>query len=62
MAYVKEKYGFATRSEYIAQVKDKLGLEKKRNCNLGSKKTKSPICTAKHEAAIMDAFRHFNMI
>ena len=51
-AYVKDKYGMSVPSGYIAQVKDKAGLEKRKNYNLGSGKN----CPPEKEAAIMDAF------
>ena len=40
-AYVKEKYGFEVTSLYIAQVKDRLGLEKRANYNIGEGKARS---------------------
>ena len=61
-AYVKEKYGLSISSGYIAQMKDKVGLEKRKNYNIGSGKNKVPDCPPEKEAAIMDAFRHFNLI
>lgn len=36
--YVKEKYGFEVASLYIAQVKDRMGLEKRANYNIGEGK------------------------
>lgn len=61
--YVKEKYGLNVSSLYIAQIKDKCGLDKRDNYNLPkSEDAKVPICPPEKEAAIMDAFRHFGMI
>ena len=61
-AYIEEKYGFKVSTLYIAQIKDKVGLEKRKNYNPGEGKSKVPICTPEKEEAIMDAFRHFNLI
>ena len=35
-AYVEEKFGFKVTSLYIGQIKNKVGLEKRKNNNLGS--------------------------
>lgn len=61
-AYVEEKYGFKVSTLYIAQMKDKVGMEKRKNYNPGSGEGKVPIYPPEKEAAIMDAFRHFNLI
>ena len=61
-AYIEEKYGFKVSTLYIAQIKDKVGLEKRKNYNPGEGKSKVPVCTPEKEEAIMDAFRHFNLI
>ena len=61
-AYVEEKYGFKVSTLYIAQMKDKVGMEKRKNYNPGSGEGKVPICPPEKEEAIMDAFRHFNLI
>ena len=34
--WIKEKYGFNVSNLNIAQIKDKVGLEKRKNYNLGS--------------------------
>ena len=61
--YVKEKYGYSISSLYIAQVKDKLGLDKRENYNHGTGKTaRVPQCTPEKEEAIIDAFKHFSLI
>ncbi len=61
--YVKEKHGLNVSSLYIAQIKDKCGLDKRGNYNLPkSEDAKVPKCTPEKEAAIMGAFRHFGMI
>ncbi len=61
--YVKEKYGYSISSLYIAQMKDKAGLEKRDNYNHGTGKTERvPQCTPEKEEAIIDALRHFKMI
>ena len=62
-AYVKEKYGFNVSSLYIAQIKDKCGLDKRLNYNLSKEEgVKVPECPSEKEVAIMDAFRHFKLI
>ena len=61
-AYVKEKYGFEVTSLYIAQVKDRLGLEKRANYNIGEGKAIVPNCPPEKAEAIVDAFRQFKLI
>ena len=61
-AYVKEKYGFEVTSLYIAQVKDRMGLEKRANYNIGEGIAIVPNCPPEKAQAIEDAFRHFNII
>ena len=61
--YVKEKHGLSVSSLYIAQIKDKCGLDKRDNYNLPkSEDAKVPKCPLEKEVAIMDAFRYFGMI
>ena len=62
--YVKEKYGLSISSLYIAQIKDMVGLDKRLNYNHGPGKTdgRTLVCPPEKEEAIMDAFRHFNLI
>lgn len=62
--YVMEKYGLKVHALYIAQIKDKCGLDKERTGNSWAKNenAKVPKCTSEKEAAIMDAFRHFRMV
>jgi len=62
-AYVKEKYGFGVTALYIAQVKEKCGLEKRPNYNISKNPdAKVPQCPPEKEAAIIDALRHFGEI
>lgn len=61
-AYVEEKFGFKVISLYIGQIKNKVGLEKRKNYNLGSGEGRVPTCPPEKEEAIMDAFKHFNLI
>ena len=62
-AYILEKYGLKVSSLYIAQVKDKCGLDKRLNYNLSKKEdARVPDCPKEKEDAIMDAFRHFGLI
>ena len=58
----QKKYGFNVSSNYIAQIKDKAGLKKRRNYHIGSGQGRVLICPPEKEEAIMDAFRHFNLI
>lgn len=62
--YIFEKYGLKVHSLYIAQIKDKCGLNKERKGNNWKKNedARVPQCTLEKEAAIMDAFMHFGMI
>ena len=61
-AYIKEKYGLSVSSLYIGQIKEKTGLEKRKNYNIGSGNGKVPICPPEKEKAIMDAFKAFGLI
>ena len=61
--FVKEKYGYSISYLNIAQIKDKAGLEKRDKYNHGIGKTNRVLqCPPEKEEAIMDAFRHFNLI
>jgi len=61
--YILEKFGLKVSALYIAQIKNKCGIELRENYNK-SKKEKQviPQCTPEKEEAIMDALRHFKMI
>ena len=62
-AYVKENYGFRVSSLNIAQTKEKYGIKERENYNLAKKNnSKQPRCTEEKEEAILDAFKHFNMV
>lgn len=61
--YVSEKYGFKVSTLYVAQVKQKCGLDMRLNYNLPkSENVKQPKCPKDKEDAIMDALKHFKMI
>jgi len=60
--WVEEKYGFKVSTLYISQIKGKVGIDKRKNYNVGSGEGRVPMCTPKKEDAIMDAFRHFDLI
>ena len=60
--WIFEKYSFNVSTLYIAQIKDKVGMEKRKNYNPGSGEGRVPICPPEKEEAIMDAFRHFGLI
>ena len=61
-AYVSEKCGYKVSSLYIAQVKEKAGIQKRENYNIGEGKGVVPHCPPEKEEAIKDALRHFGMI
>ena len=60
--WIKEQYNVSVSSLYIAQVKDKLGFEKRDNYNKGAEGHKVPNCPAEKRELIMKAFKHFKMI
>ena len=61
--YVLDQYGMKVPSLYIAQVKQKCGLEMGKNYNLPKgENQKKQQCPPEKEKAIMDALRHFHMI
>ena len=62
--YVFEKYGLKVHSLYIAQIKDKCGLDKERKGYNWKKNedARVPQCTLEKEAAIKDAFMHLGLI
>ena len=61
--YVLEETGLKVSNLYIAQIKDKHGLEKRENYNLSkSEDARQPKCPKEKEKAIEDALRHFQMI
>ena len=61
--YVWNKFELKVPALYIAQIKQKCGIELREHYNK-SKKEKQfiPQCTPEKEKAIMDALRHFKMI
>ena len=60
--YINDKYGFTVSSLNIAQIKDKCGLDKRKNYNKGAEGHKVPACPEKKEKAILDAFEHFGLV
>lgn len=61
--YVMEHYGLRVSSLFIAQVKQKCGIETRENFNLAKPGGRpQPQVTPEKEKAILDAFRYFNMI
>lgn len=60
--WIKEKYAMNASNLYIGQIKDKIGLEKRQNYNIGSGEGRVPNCPSEKEEAIMEAFRHFKLI
>ena len=60
--WIKSEYDLKVLSLYVAQIKDKCGLEKRLNYNMGEDKSRVPKCPLEKEKAIMEAFRHFNMV
>jgi len=61
-AYVSEKYGYKIPSLYIAQVKERAGIQKRENYNIGEGKGVIPHCPPEKEEAIKDALSHFYLI
>ena len=62
-AYVLEQTGLKVSSLYIAQIKKKCGLDVDENFNLvKSDNARQPQCTPEKEDAIVQAFRHFEII
>ena len=60
--WVLSEYGLKIPNLYIAQVKDKLGFEKRENYNKGAEGHHVPQVTPEKEEAIMAALRHFEVI
>lgn len=60
--YIEKKYGFKVSSLHIGQIKDKVGMDKRKNYNVGSGEGRVSTCPPEKEEAIMDAFRYFNLI
>lgn len=61
--YVLEHAGYKVSSLYVAQVKQKCGLDMRLNYNQSkSENVKQPVCPKEKEEAIMDALKYFNMI
>ena len=62
--WIRENYnGMNVSSLYVAQIKTKLGLEKRENYNKPKNpNAKVPVCPPEKEKAIMAALKHFKMI
>lgn len=60
--WIKEKYGFNVTNLYIGQIKDKVGMEKRKNYNIGSGEGRVSTCPQEKEEAIMEAFKYFRLI
>ena len=60
--WIKSEYGLKVSSLYVSQIKDKCGIEKRLNYNVGDNKSHVPKCPPEKEKAIMAAFKHFSMI
>ena len=61
--WVQEKYGFHVTHLNIVKTKRKCGIIERINYNLPkSENSKSPVTPKDKEDAIIDAFRHFQMI
>ena len=62
-AYVKEKHGLNVSTLYIAQIKDKCGLDKRLNYNHAKNEGgRVPHCPPEKEMAILDAFKYYGLI
>lgn len=60
--WIKEQHDVSVSNLYIAQVKDKLGFEKRENYNKGADGHRVPNCPTEKEKLILEAFKHFRMI
>ncbi len=60
--WIKEKYGFNVTNLYIGQIKDEVGMEKRKNYNIGSGEGRVSTCPQEKEEAIMEAFKYFRLI
>ena len=60
--WILDNYGMKVSSLYVAQVKDKLGFDKRDNYNLGADGHRVHVCPKEKEEAIIAAFKHFKMI
>lgn len=61
--YIKEKYGFNVHTLYLAQVRAKYGIQVHESYGQkGDCKRNPSVCPKYKEEAIIDAFRHFNLI
>ena len=60
--WIMSEYGLMVSSLYVAQIKNKCGIEKRLNYNVGDNKSRVPKCPQEKEKVIMAAFKHFNMI
>lgn len=62
--YVLQEYGLKVSSLYIAQIKDKCGLDKERSGNKWRRNgnARVPQCTPQKEEAILNAFKHLGLI
>ncbi len=59
--YVKGKYGFTPKTCWIADAKEKCGLEVKRACNRAEKQRKNP-CPESKFPAIKEALEDLGML
>ena len=63
LEYIKEKYGFNVHTLYLAQVRAKYGIQvHEAHGRKGDCKRNPSECPKYKEEAIIEAFRHFNLI
>ena len=61
--YIKEKHGLNVSNLYIAQVKEKCGIDMRENYNLPkSEDSRQPKCPKEKEQAILEALKHFGLV
>ena len=60
--WVQKNYGFHVTNLNIAQVKEKCGIEKRPNYNLGKEGHKVPNTPKEKEEAIIEALKYFRAI
>ena len=60
--YIKEKHGLSVKTCWIADAKEKLGLDVKVSKNRISENERKYPCPSAKLGLIKEAFTHFNMI
>ena len=61
-SFIKEKHGITAQTCWIADMKEKCGLPKRKAPNRISEDSRVKPCPAEYEKYIEEAFKHFGMI